>query len=80
MGASKEIFIKMTEEEYLDIPQQVRQAFFSSKNITKQDNDWHENMKDEYYSTLYKELKITKKLLEEREFQLRELRRKENNK
>jgi len=72
---SKEVFIKMREEEYDEIPNEIKERFFNSKNVTKEVNDWEINMKDKTYSDLYKTLKETKKHLSEREYQLREERR-----
>jgi len=76
---SKEVFIKMREEEYNEIPNEIKERFFNSKNITKEENDWAQNMEDKTFNDLYKTLKETKKHLQEREYQLRELRRKNNN-
>jgi len=73
---SKEVFIKMREEEYDEIPNEIKERFFNSKNVTKEVNDWEINMKDKTYSDLYKTMKETKKHLSEREYQLREERRK----
>jgi len=73
---SKEVFIKMREEEYDEIPNEIKERFFNSKNVTKEVNDWEINMKDKTYSDLYKTIKETKKHLSEREYQLREERRK----
>jgi len=73
---SKEVFIKMREEEYDEIPNEIKERFFNSKNVTKEANDWEINMKDKTYSDLYKTMKETKKHLSEREYQLREERRK----
>jgi len=72
---SKEVFIKMREEEYDEIPNEIKERFFNSKNVTKEVNDWEINMQDKTYSNLYKTLKETKKHLSEREYQLREERR-----
>lgn len=72
---SKEVFIKMREEEYDEIPNEIKERFFNSKNVTKESNDWEINMKDKTYSDLYKTMKETKKHLSEREYQLREERR-----
>lgn len=74
---SKEIFIKMLESEYDQIPSEIKERFFNSKNVTKETNDWALNMEDEIYKKLYSESKKAKKLLEEREYQLREERRKQ---
>jgi len=75
---SKEVFIKMREEEYDEIPNEIKERYFNSKNVSKETNDWNENMKDDMYQRLYTESKKAKKLLSEREFQLREERRKIN--
>jgi len=75
---SKEVFIKMCEEEYDEIPNEIKERYFNSKNVSKETNDWNENMKDKIFSDLYKTMKETKKHLSEREFQLREERRKIN--
>lgn len=75
---SKEVFIKMREEEYNEIPTEIKERFFNSKNVSKEVNDWELNMQDDMYKRLYTESKKAKKLLEEREYQLRELRRKNN--
>jgi 6-pyruvoyl-tetrahydropterin synthase len=73
---SKQIFISMREEEYNEIPNELKERYLNSKNVTKETNDWSENMKDELFNNLYVELKKMKKKLDEREFQLREERRK----
>jgi hypothetical protein len=76
MGFSSEIFIKMSEQEYALVPNEIKERFFSSKNITKETNDWSENMKDPTFEKLYVQSKQVKKQLEERQYQLRESRRK----
>lgn len=76
MGATKDILIRMREEEYAFIPNEIKEMYFNSKNITVEVNDWQENMKDELYAKLYKQSKEIKKQLSEREYQLREIRRK----
>ena len=73
---SKEIFIKMREEEYALIPSEIKERFFNSKNVTIQNNDWAENMKDDVFAKLYEKKKSIQKQLSEREYQLREKRRK----
>ena len=72
---SKQIFISMREEEYNEIPNELKERYLNSKNVTKETNDWSENMKDDFYATYYKQVKEAKKKLEEREYQLREERR-----
>lgn len=79
MGASKDVLIRMNEAEYSDIPNEIKERYFNSKNVTTEVNDWSENMKDELYAKLYKKSKEVKKQLEERQFQLRENRRNETN-
>lgn len=73
---SREVFIKMREEEYNEIPSEIKERFFNSKNVSKEVNDWEINMQDDMYKKLYSDVKKSKKLLEEREYQLREERRK----
>lgn len=76
MGANSELFIRITEEEYFSIPQQIREIHLSSKIVSEEKSDFFENMKDKTFSDLYRTIKETKKHLSEREFQLREERRK----
>lgn len=76
MGLNKDILIRMHESEYENIPNEIKERYFNSKNVTTEVNDWSENMKDELYSKLYKQSKEIKKQLEERQYQLRENRRK----
>lgn len=78
MGASKDIFLRMREEEYTEIPQEIKEKYLNSKNVTKVTHDWEENMEDELYNKLYNEKKKVQKELEEREYYLREKRRKNN--
>lgn len=84
MGASKNVFISMREEEYNLIPYEIKEMYFNSKNVTKEINDFDENMKDSLFCELYKQKRKISKQLEEREYQLREQRRKnevsDNNK
>ena len=75
MGASKELFIRMSEEEYFLIPADIRRSFLSSKVVSEEKGDWAQNMEDVYFAMLYKKSKLAKKELAEREYQLRELRR-----
>lgn len=77
MGANSELFIRITEEEYFSIPQQIREIHLSSKIVSEEKSDFFENMKDKTFSDLYRTIKETKKHLSEREFQLREERRKQ---
>lgn len=74
---SKEVFIKMRESEYFEIPQHIRESYLTSKNVTIEQNDWELNMQDETYAKLYRQKKAIDKDLKEREYQLRENRRKQ---
>ena len=65
----------MREEEYAEIPNEIKERFFNAKNVTTETNDWAENMKDVYFSNTYLAIKKLKKELAEREYQLREIRR-----
>jgi len=78
MESNREVFIKMRESEYDDIPNEIKERYFNSKNVSKEVNDWQENMKDPTYANLYKTIRESKKHLSEREYQLREERRKQN--
>lgn len=79
MGQNKEVLIRMNEQEYSDIPNEIKERYLNSKNVTTEINDWSENMKDKLYSDIYKQSKYIKKQLSEREYQLREQRRKNDN-
>jgi len=78
MSANSELFLRMTEQEYFDIPEEIRERHLRSKIVSEEKSDWSENMKDKTFSDLSLTIKETKKNLAEREFQLREERRKIN--
>lgn len=78
MGASSELFIKLSEQEYMDIPQDIRQAHLSHKVYNQSVHDFQELMQDELYASLYKQKKAITAELDQRQFQLRENKR--NNK
>jgi len=78
MQSNREVFLRMSEEHYMSIPEDVRSSYLSSKRVDEEKGDWSENMKDEQYSIFYGAVKIGKKQLAEREYQLREERRKIN--
>jgi len=75
MGASSELMIRMREEEFYLIPHEIRQKYLQSKMVTPELNDWSELMNDELYSKLYKEKKKVSKDLEQRAYDLREIKR-----
>lgn len=78
MESNREVFLRMSEEHYMLIPTVVRESLLRDKRVDEEKSDWVENMKDKVFSDLSKTLKETKKHLSEREFQLREERRKFN--
>lgn len=79
MVASSELFIKMSEEEYMSIPEDVRQCYLSQKIYNQSVHDFKELIQDELYASLYKQKKDISAQLDERQFQLREQKRKNNN-
>ena len=78
MQSNREVFLRMSEEHYMSIPEDVRSSYLSSKRVDEEKSDWAENMKDPIYAMYYQDNKHIKKLLSEREYQLREERRKIN--
>lgn len=78
MERSKDLFIRMQESEYLAIPPHIRATHLSSKIYRESLNDFDELMQDETYARLYKEKKRVTEELEERQYQLRENKRKNN--
>lgn len=76
MGASKELFIRMSEQEYMDIPACIRESYLASKVYNESVHDFQDLMQDEEYSRLYKQKKEISKHLDERQFYLREQKRK----
>ena len=79
MQSNRDVFLRMSEEHYMSIPEDVRSSYLSSKRVDEEKSDWSENMKDHIYEYLYNANKKSKKQLAEREYQLREERRKINN-
>jgi len=67
----------MSEQEYLDIPLEIRERYLTAHNITRETNDWQKNMEDPLYCELFNKRKELSKQLSEREYQLRENRRKQ---
>ena len=75
MESNREVFLRMTEEHYMSIPNEVREFYLRDKRVDEEKGDWKENMKDPFYEGLYTSLKRNKKAIAEREYQLREERR-----
>lgn len=80
MGASKSLFIRMQEDEYLAIPSHIRASHLASKVYRETPNDFDDLISDELYASLYKQKKEISKQLDEREYQIRENKRKQLNK
>lgn len=78
MKSNREVFLRMSEEHYISIPEDVRSSYLSSKRVDEEKSDWSENMNDTIYAHYYHEIKVAKSRLSEREYQLREERRKIN--
>jgi hypothetical protein len=74
MKSNREVFLKMSEEHYMNIPSLTREMFLTSKRIDSDTHDWKENMNDVLFEMLYKRKKKVTKELEDRQYQLRELR------
>ncbi len=79
MGKNSDVFLRMSEEYYLSIPHEILSGYLNSKRVDEETNDWFDNMTDDTFSSLYKKKKEISKQLEERQYQLREQRRKINN-
>lgn len=79
MGASSELFIKLSEEEYMDIPKEIREVHLSHKVYNQSVHDFQELMQDELYAKLYKQKKAISAELDLRQFQLRENKRNNKN-
>jgi len=54
----------MRESEYDEIPNEIKERYFNSKNVSKEVNDWQENMKDSTYANLYKTIRETKNIFQ----------------
>jgi len=78
MGANSDLFLKMSEREYMDIPQEIRETYLSSKLSGSDLHDHNELMQDENYQKFYLDYKKAKSTLEDYRFILREKKR--NNK
>lgn len=76
MESNREVFLRMSEEHYMTIPNEIRESYLCHKRVDEEKGDWSENMKDNAFSKLYNDSKKIKKQLSEREYQLREEKRK----
>lgn len=78
MISNKDLFLRMREDEYFAIPEQIREQHLRTKIYSESVQDFDYLMEDETYSKLHKEYKEVKNQLEERAYQLREKRRNNN--
>jgi hypothetical protein len=74
MKSNREVFLKMSEEHYMDIPSLTREMFLTSKIVSITSENWKENMKDVLFEMLYERKKKVTKQLEDRQQQLSDLR------
>jgi len=79
MSGNSTLFLKMSEQDFMQIPDGVRQAHLADKVYQQEDNDFDELMKDEHYRKLYKAKKTASKELTNHTHFLREQRRKTIN-
>lgn len=75
MGANKDLFIRMSEQEYMNIPKDIRERHLVSKVYSESVTDFSELMQDPLYAKLYKQKKDISRQLDERQWQLRENKR-----
>lgn len=76
MGASADLFLRISEQEYMQIPEGIRESHLRDKIYSQSVNDFDELMQDSTYAELHKKYKKAKSELEERAYQLRENKRK----
>lgn len=79
MSASKDLFLRIREPDYLEIPEWFRERYLRDKIYSESVNDFEELMQDETYARLHKEKKEITERLNERQYQLREQKRNGNN-
>lgn len=75
MQSNREVSLRMSEEHFLELNEREKGSLHQFRT-DEEKSDWSENMNDVYYAMTYKKIKVLKKELSEREFQLRENRRK----
>lgn len=79
MGATKDLFLRISEPDYMQIPQHIRERHLAHTIYSESVNDHNELMKDIDYARLHEDIQRQKKFLEERKYQLREKKRKDEN-
>ena len=75
MESSRNVFLRMSEEFYLNIPDEVRGSYLTGKIANIEIGDWNENMQDEMFEMLTNKINNLKKIRDERQYFLREQRR-----
>lgn len=75
MESNRQVFLRMTEEFYMDIPEEIRAIYLRDKRVDEENGDWQENIQDAEFLRLYEIQKKAKEDLNERRFVLREERR-----
>ena len=73
MGASKELFLRMSQEYYMEIPEQLRECYLRDKIYRETLQDYEELIKDPIYKALIDSKKKANKDLELRKDALRQL-------
>ena len=77
MGANSTLFLKISEQEYLEhVPQAIRESVLNEKIYSQSVDDFDELFKDSTYKKLYKAKKEAAKALDDHTHYLREQRRK----
>jgi len=76
MGANSQVFLRMSEEHYFTIPNEIRERFLSSKRVDEEISDFDLNIQDPTFEKLYNKSKEAKKELQDYQYLLREERRK----
>lgn len=69
---SRELFLKMSEEHYFRIPENVRQCYLTEKIYAQSDDDFHKLMEVPEYKKAYENHKSAKKELEDIKYKIRE--------
>ena len=75
MQSNRDVSLRMSEEHFLALNEREKGTLHQFRT-DEEKSDWIENMNDVFYAMTYKKIKVLKKELLEREFQLRENRRK----
>jgi len=72
----KQVFLRMSEEHYFTIPEEIRMIYLSSKRVDEEMSDFDLNIQDPTFEKLYNKSKEAKKELQDYQYFLREERRK----